>query len=454
MRKKISIISAAAVIAIICLVAPKFIATQYETSLNGFVSKINESPGYVVQLDMLETGWFGSTAKISLAFNYDEAGIDYAAEVEGFEAELLVTSQYGPLLFSDAGLIGLYAVNVQWLDADLRSVLEWDENTPFYELNLVQGIITGMSFTDAIPAFVGIADEMSFSGYKGEGGWGSELSYEGRIDSFTATDADGAIVTVEDVQLNYYADAEISSIAKVQVYDSDLKVEVAKVSAKDDFNLNDFLLYFGSDVDDSSNTFSVVYGMSVDELLTSEAALSDVSFELVLANLNNQLFDNFQTLLDNANESGQNALAAENFLAFMNDNIDLFLETGPELNLTKLQATVPEGTTKTTINSRIGDVSGEMNVARLFSPFFWLSNAVVDARIEMDELLAQRVGKEFVAIQTGADIDNPSVAQQVNAMLQGLIQQGLIKLAEQKYVSELRLENGETTVNGVAIPLF
>lgn len=457
MNKRVSLFAAAFLLIAACLVLPKIIATQYEEGLANFVGGIDGTEGYTATVKALDSGWFGSEATVSLAFDLSAFTAEYGEAAEGsdnsVEIELLVTSHYGPLLFSKEAFIGLYTANIQLADGDLRSTLQWDQNTPFYQLDLAQGLIGGLSFSDRIPAFSNEELGVSFSGYEGEGDWVESLSYKGEIYPLELAAESGEPVLVDNIVMSYRADVAIENIMDTPIYDSDLEISIEKMDDNAGISLENFSIFLKSAVEPEQETTDISYGITADMFTVEGYTAREVSLQIVMAKLNNQVFHNLQQLID-TQESKAEGLSEDALFTFFSDNVASFFATNPELNLTELKASLPEGRINMTINSKLAEVDLSTNPKKAFNPYFWVSNGIVHANIEVGPALAEKMGQEFIAMQYGMYADSPDVKQHVNAMLQGFVQQGAIKFVDGQYVSELSIEKGRVTVSDMIIPLF
>lgn len=453
MNKKISISLVGLVLAIICIVSPKFIATQYQEGLTDFVSEINQSAGYKAELEELDSGWFGSTAKILIIADRNALNLSEFGE-GNIELEFLVTSRYGPLLFSNASFIGAYAANVQLVESGLRDNLKWDSQSSFYEVDIAESLFGTLNFNDKIPAFSNLNNDITFSGYEGEGSWGSSLVYEGEIQGIESTQS-GSPLVVDEIKLDYYADADLNSfIENISIYESELKITVEKMSAGENFDSKDFLLLLASHVDNSNNTSDFVFNMSSEEFTVDDIKTSDVAFNFELTNLDTTILEQLMLLLETSVENGQQGPDEVSVLKFINNKASNFFAANPELNITELKASLPEGQLNATLHSKLAALNDTVNLAQLMAPQFWLLNAIVNANVEIDKALAEMIGKRVMAMQLNASVDSPQIKQQIEGMLLGLEQQGFIKADDDQYTTEFVLEKGQTKINGNLIPLF
>jgi hypothetical protein len=137
----------------------------------------------------------------------------------------------------------------------------------------------------------------------------------------------------------------------------------------------------------------------------------------------------------------------------MQDNIDELLTAKPEFNITDFSGTFSEGSFSASLTSKLADISTP-TIDELTIPEFWLYNAIVAANIEADEALVRSLAERFIADKMRAPVTAPEVKQQAQIIIDGLIQQGLMKLENDKYLSEITIEKGQGKIYEMAFPLM
>jgi hypothetical protein len=137
----------------------------------------------------------------------------------------------------------------------------------------------------------------------------------------------------------------------------------------------------------------------------------------------------------------------------MQDNIYELLTAKPEFNITDFSGTFSEGSCSASLTSKLADISTP-TIDELTIPEFWLYNAIVAANIEADEALVRSLAERFIADKMRAPVTAPEVKKQAQIIIDGLIQQGLMKLENDKYLSEITIEEGQGKIYEMAFPLM
>jgi len=108
--KKIFAVIAFALVAV-CLVTPKFIAPKIQDQVTTLIDKINKTPGYIANIESTESSWFGSTYVIS--FGLELGMYESAYQNQNIDLQFVLDTKYGPLLFADQGIVGLYEAKLK-----------------------------------------------------------------------------------------------------------------------------------------------------------------------------------------------------------------------------------------------------------------------------------------------------------------------------------------------------
>ena len=94
-----------------CLIAPKFIAPRHQEKVVELIDNINKTPGYSAKIISTDSAWFGSENKV--LFTLNTAQMDPSLQEQNIDIELVLDTHYGPLLFSNQGLFGLYTTTIK-----------------------------------------------------------------------------------------------------------------------------------------------------------------------------------------------------------------------------------------------------------------------------------------------------------------------------------------------------
>ncbi|RUM28073.1 MAG: DUF945 domain-containing protein, partial [Alteromonas sp.] len=147
-------------------------------------------------------------------------------------------------------------------------------------------------------------------------------------------------------------------------------------------------------------------------------------------------------------------------MEFVEANLLTQLKAEPEINITKLKATLPEGSFNAYANTKL--VGIDALPGTLEDAAYWVTHLLADAQITADKALAQSMASGYMmgqlmatphAQNMTAEEIQAAVEQQTPMMLSTFAQQGLIKETEKGYETKLELKDGKASVNGTPIPL-
>lgn len=435
-----------------CLVAPKFIAPKHQEKVVELISNINKAPGYTANIVTTDSAWFGSVSKVLVTF--DTAQIDPTTQNENIEAELVIDTHYGPLLFSNQGLFGLYDTEISYTGDKQRNFINWDEDLPLYELSVLGGFTGNFKIADNIPAFSNTENTFQFSGYAGQGEMTSQgFIYQGSleqmdvVDGYTPLKAEGFTLSIE---LN----ADLATIMQGGFYDSTTDFSLEKLNIGSDTELSGLNIEMGSNLDQETQLGSIEIGYLIKDAMFGVYKASDLSLVTELANLSNTFFIDYNNFSDKAlAESNSSDAVYDVLFTFMQDNIEELLAAKPEFNITDFSGTFPEGSFNATLTSKLADIDTP-TLDALFMPEFWLYNAIVTANIEAEEPLVRNLTEQFIANKMRAPVTAPEVKQQALMIIDSFVQQGLIKLEDEKYKSEITIEDGQGKIYDSVFPLM
>ena len=69
-------------------------------------------------------------------------------------------------------------------------------------------------------------------------------------------------------------------------------------------------------------------------------------------------------------------------------------------------------------------------------------------------MLVRSLTERFIADKMRAPVTAPEVKQQAQIIIDGVIQQGLMKLENNQYLSEITIKEGQGKIYGMAFPLM
>jgi hypothetical protein len=237
-------------------------------------------------------------------------------------------------------------------------------------------------------------------------------------------------------------------------YDSMIDLSLNKLTLGMGTELSGITIGLSSALDRDTQLGSLEIGYFIKEVVFEGFIVSDLALVTELDNLSNKFFLDYKNFSDSllAETNSPDSIYGALFV-FMQDNIDELLTAKPEFNITDFNGTFSEGSFSASLTSKLADMSTP-TIDELTIPEFWLYNAIVAANIEADEALVRSLAERFIADKMRAPVTAPEVKQQAQIIIDGLIQQGLMKLVNDKYLSEITIEEGQGKIYEMAFPLM
>ncbi|KZN14081.1 YdgA family protein [Marinomonas sp. TW1] len=441
-----------------CLIAPKFIAPKYQEQLSQLVTNLNSAPGYEASLDSLEESWF--TSKSVLHLSYDLSMIDPNLYGQKLEADLVLDAHFGPLLMSEAGVVGLFDVHAYYAGDSLREILNWSEDQAFFDASVVMDLMGNIESVDQVPAFDITNGQFTFSGYKGKGEFTSNsMAYQGQIDQLNLDKYyDKLQLTNTQLTLNIQSGADV--LTSGGFYNGDISIGFDQFSLGSQNNPNELevngaSLLVSSLLDTDSQLGKIISRYAVENVRSEEFSADELALVVEMTNLSNQFFLDYKTFSDALLAEG-NASPDELMIAlftFMTDNLDELLSHKPELNMTEFSGHLAEGAFNATLNSHLKEINGPVSIDQLLDQNFWLWNLMVNANLQADETLISHLGERYLAQQMRTTTDSPQVKQQVQMLLNNFIQQGLIKREDDQLMTQIEIADGQGKIYDFPFPL-
>lgn len=455
-------------------ISPYFIGNGLQDRVNTAIDAVNEQVVYQASIASYDKGWFSSRAEIDVAI--DLAALMSAQQVDLDDTlpdgnptvKVTLTANHGPVYFGDGVGIGKVHYTVSVDGSELREYASWDETQAIYLNEGVAGLFGGLTYRDEIPAFSATSDEdgttLSFSGYKGEATQqGDNIVYIASSDEFTVK---GPALNMEmaNISVNAQYAGDIITAMKGELFDSELALKIATMSFTDfetnsDVAIKDITFSADTDVNKQTNLANVYVEYGVGELNGPDMDASDMVLGVAVNNLQLDFIRAYQdfsneTLLMPAEE------VPAKMMAFVQDNLLTQLKTEPEINITKLTATVPEGSFSAHANTKLVGITALPGT--LEDVGYWVSHLLADATITADKAFAESMMSGYMMGQILANPQAQGMSpeeiqaaadQQAPMMINSFAQQGLIKVTEDGYETQLTLKDGKANVNGTPIPL-
>jgi hypothetical protein len=471
--KKI-ILSSAVVLTLLGVIAPKIITYKTAEQLTSVVSGINGIPGYSASLSDMQTGWFSTHGKIAVELA-PEVLMNLIGEASSFDLDTVkfdidFTTNSG--LVNNSGL-NLIDIKLEVAGEALREYFTWEQDAPLYYFDGKIGLFGGVSYQEKISNFEFHAPKsgvgISLTGYSGQGEIvGDQFVHHSELSniSYYGADFNGETINlVADIQLpsNIFA-----LLANTSLYDSLFTVSVEALQAEFNVEGQQYSLSIAglaaeimSDLDETTRIVNSGMDYQFKALSINDWQASDFEFNTQFNNFDGNFFDGLNAIVSDTTGLDKE-MNRHRTVGFFEDNLLLLLAPEPELNITKLTGTIPEGSFDLQLNSKIAGVSSLPT--QLDNMSFWGSHLIADSRLELD---AEVLNLFLKSMMTQQLMNNPEVMnqglskeqiiadveQEISAILTMLVQQGLITKKDETYFTELTVKDKIAQINGKKIPL-
>ena len=455
-------------------VAPYFIGNSVQDNVMLAIDEINQQAMYSANVLSYKKGWFSTTAEIKLAvdfqalINAQNAAPSEMAFEENPSVVATLVAHHGPVYFGDGVGLGRIQYSASVDGDELREYVQWDGQKPIYQNDGVVGLFGGLHYADVIPALSATSEEegftLLFSGYKGEAEpEGSETVYTSFGESLSI-DADDVSMTLSNLSMDVSYHGSIVEALKGDLFESKVKaliesMEITGIEPGTKVQLDNIALITDTNVNEDENTADVYVEYGIDKVVGPEIEATDMVLGVAINNLDIDFIKAYQEFSNTSLLLPAEEVPAK-MMEFVEANLLPQLKAEPELNITKLKATLPEGSFNAHASTKL--VGIDALPGTMEDVAYWVTHLLADAQITADKAFAESMASGYMMGQLLATPQaqnmteeelQAAVDQQTPMMLSTFAQQGLIKETESGYETKITLKNGEASVNGTPIPL-
>jgi len=455
-------------------VAPYFIGTSVHENVNAAVNEINQQAVYSAEVLSYDKGWFSTTAEIKLAFDFqalvNAQNVDPADIPMEENPSLTATlvAHHGPVYFGEGLGLGRVHYTVSIDGDELREYVQWDGQQPIYRNEGVVGLFGGLSYADVIPALSATAEEegftLLFSGYSGKAEPdGDQTLYMSSGESLSIS-ADEFSIEMKNLSMDMSYDGDMVAAFKGDLFESQGKariesIEISNIELGAAVKIENLAFATDVKINEDNNTANIYVEYAVDKAVGPELDATDMVLGVAINNLDIDFIKAYQDFSNNSLLVPSEEVPAK-MMEFVEANLLTQLKAEPEINITKLKATLPEGSFNAYANTKL--VGIDALPGTLEDAAYWVTHLLADAQITADKALAQSMASGYMmgqlmatphAQSMTAEEIQAAVEQQTPMMLSTFAQQGLIKETEKGYETKLELKDGKASVNGTPIPL-
>ncbi|WHI48443.1 DUF945 family protein [Microbulbifer sp. VAAF005] len=467
MKKVLSVLLPAAVLT--GIVGPKIVGTQLESSIDEIVATANENLAYTVEVKNMDTSWFSTQATFLVSMDVSAfSDVSGAPEIEPFSVEIDFSASHGPFRFGEHAGFGWLGWTLEVAGDQLREHLVWAEEAPFYQIHGNMNALGGYYYNDRITPFTTDVEDqkaqLTFSGFQGNGQYqGKQITYLGSAESVTFT-SELRDVKVERLTMDMTMPSSLEAIIESAFYDSDTTINFGAIKLNDkeqneNIDIADLYIKASTELNPENQLGNMQVAYGTKKVDIAEFHGEDLALELEVTNISQEFLKSYQDFAVSLNKLPTEEATAKT-MEFMSDNLLSLVAGEPQLNITSLRGTFPQGSFNSNLHTSLVGISALPE--QPLDPAFWLSHALIDGNLSGDKAVI-----EFMAVQVmKAQLkNNPQTqgmseeqleqiaAQQVPAILESLEQQGLLVSTNDGYISNVSLKDSELKVNEKPMPL-
>lgn len=465
--KKILLIGVV-VVAGVVVATPKYASSRFEQQLNSTVEKINAAPGYQASIVSNDTGWFSAKTKLQLSLDLASlpqyANQPLPTDLPALATELTLNTKFGPLLFADNALFGLYSTSAEIDAAPLREHLTWPKDKPFAKLVLSESLTHSFYLHDELTPFSFDDDsgrlQLKFSGYQGDGSWvGKQLTYEGNAASFSSEGEFDS--SFKGIKLSMSAATDLASVLAGDLYESSTTFSIDGFESKP-LQFSDMLFTAANTLDNTKDTSSLQMRYQVGKVHAQDVELSNAALAMNVKDIDNSFIRELQQMVDDASKVEHDPEVMQlKLIGFIQEKLPELLKKSPALDM-QLTAEIPQGKFDAKLDSHIDDITAPITPQQLNSEAFWLQHAKAHLNANMDKDVANFIAAMTIKYRLASSPQfsrmSPTEQQQMldtqaGVILEQLIKTNMLQQKDNAFVVEASVEQGIAKLNGMPIPL-
>ncbi|RUR16501.1 YdgA family protein [Legionella septentrionalis] len=477
-----------------------------ERTLKKNVAMINQSNGGVyIDLQEYKRGWFTSTAQLKWRLQIpervskDDAGQSVVIPAKDYTVDMPLTVYHGPVIFADKGVrfgLGYAYTNLnmpaEYMD-QFNSNFTAESTKPQVDLSVLVNYLNRSRLRVEIPKFVLIPKDaggrFEWMGMTNDVTISSNMkSVDGDlvIDGMSFT-KDNTKAVLEKINSDYEFEQTKEGL---YVGEADLSVPSLLVTEnqKPVFELKEFYANSSSDIDDG--LFNTYFKMTLDKVVSNGKTYGPGVLNMSLKNLDAEVLGRINTQV-NKMQQGTPEQQQQALMALIPELPKLFSK-GAEFRISELNFAIPEGKLEGTLVISLPKADTD-------NPFQLIQKTEGDGKIKLPVMLVKNLMKQSISQQlkgqqslpqpqpsnssqndgstdaaaatttqsqqqaqteqpqqttaqqptqlTPAQIDEQAEVQ-TEKKLADLVQAGVLSMQGDYYVVELKLANGQLTVNG------
>ncbi len=481
---------------LIFAIMPYFIGNMAKKNIAELAKEISQIPGYILEIQTYDQGWFSSRAVVSYGFDEHTLNILGASidEQEGFDKDtyeflkkgftLDITIAHGPVTLQNGVNFALMSLSGTLQDIDHPEYYAIKENNnliSLFDIFASVSYLGNINFTASVPAFKAdnasetAEDEtvkhvrMNFQGMNFQGNINSAIDEYTASFSFPGLSFQTSEGSLSLTEISGHADGhKVNELLWLGKGSTNLgHINFSETVKNISFSLNNITSEYNLDKE-SETALTMYFATKVSDFTSPDIELKNIIFDMNVNHLSlnaitdyaRSIQDSYQTLDGETPTAEQTAANLQIIAARAGEKI---LKGSPEIIINNLDFLMNDGVFKS--DGKLSFDGSELeNIAQLSDPLVLNKKLVVTSHITFDTALAKAIatiglkqqltaGGMNMASMPPEQIDQ-MINTQVTTALQTFINQGYLTQDGEKYSLELEVKDGISLINGkpLAIP--
>jgi len=450
-----------AIVAAVAVAVPYMSGSMARTQIKESVSLINDAKhGLKLEYNVLSEGIYSSVVSLSAEIDpeiFSSANMgpaEQAMAVQFLSGDINVKLSHGPLVLTDQAVFGLAAFNLDksW------DIPQSDSTLNAYVRGVAQPNNAGVIELGVKPFSVSVDGQgsISFSGISVQTDCSSsKCDISGGSEAIVFNNNDSNVFTMDSLTLSGNFENNPALIYSGGLYDSVIKMELAKMSVPGAFNGADIGLDASSALDETTGIGDMSMSYRVGQLEIGGERISDAVVSIEINNIVNSALVELQKATQGF--TGSPAID-EDAMSALAENLAVLMNEGVEFNMTELALTMGGGSLNG--ESKLQLQSNQVNEALLANPGFWLSSLTGSAKLSVEMPLARKIAELQVApnlAKSGVDLSTQEgqvhLQQAVDMTIQQFVQMGIFVVEGDTLRLDYEKSATAQVINGRQMPM-
>lgn len=446
-----------------------------ERTLKRNINSINDTSGLYVEIKTYDRGWFTSTAAFNVLLQVPERiikkdGQSVTVPAQNYNLDIPMTIYHGPMMFTRHGLhfgLGYASSQVsmpQPFASQFESMFTSNSTKPQLDIRVLVNYFNKTKLMFQVPQFKLFEKE--------GGGQFSWLGMSNNVTISSSMDSIGGDLSIEGMTIEKdQVQAVVGSIlsgfdlhrTKEGLFLGQAHMALPSITVKRQqsavFELQDFKAQSSSSI--SSGLFCSTVDLSLEKVMFEQKTYGPGVLSVSVKNLDGEALAEINQLANKMQH--EPALDRQQAAFQMLPQLPKLFSKGAEFQISKASLVVPEGTIEGHL--LISLPKGEMG-----NPFQIIQKLQGDGEIKMPAVVVEKLMKHSLEQamtgsdhNAGANVAEPAMdvneqpvvttsqnveSTQVDEKVRSLVNAGLLKKESNNFVIQVKLTDGQLTVNG------